>query len=286
MLAKLKQFGPLINLIPNTAIQFLDFGFNLNEARVSRAFLTETGADGRAVLTTLYPDDASGQFVTQDGRAVKPEQAYSLNAAKAATLFDGAWLPLPFLRVREPRPDGYHLFDKGPVNWARARLVELPAPDAEGHTHRLTLAFDTQLLPTREGRPYLAPSPLDMQSGEEQPYGTFAPQGLVARIIARTRRASGSYLGRKFAFALRRLGLKALKDRPVDIEARHVARAMLAPAATPLPVPMVATAVSENTVPSAGTTTLGRPAPATSASIAATSPGKYIRNRPPVESRT
>ncbi|MCK7576842.1 MAG: virulence factor SrfB [Chromatiales bacterium] len=30
-----------------------------------------------------------------------------------------------------------------------------------------TLAFDTQLLPTREGRPYLAPSPLDMQSGEE-----------------------------------------------------------------------------------------------------------------------
>ena len=167
MLAKLKQFGPLINLIPNTAIQFLDFGFNLNEARVSRAFLAETGADGRAVLTTLYPDDASGQFVTGDGRAVQPEQVYSLNAAKAASILDGVWIPLPFLRIREPRPDGYHLFDQGPTNWARARLVELPAPDAEGHTHRLTLAFDTQLLPTREGRPYLAPSPLDMQSGEE-----------------------------------------------------------------------------------------------------------------------
>lgn len=67
---------------------------------------------------------------------------------------------------------------------------------------------------------YSAPMALnDMQSGEEQPYGTFAPQGLVARIIARTRRASGSYLGRKLAFALRRLGLKALKGRPVDIEA-------------------------------------------------------------------
>jgi hypothetical protein len=60
-----------------------------------------------------------------------------------------------------------HLFDNGPVNWARARLLELPTPDAEGHTHRVTLAFDTQLLPTREGRPYLAPSPQDMQSGEE-----------------------------------------------------------------------------------------------------------------------
>ena len=167
MLAKLKHYSPLINLIPNTAIQFLDFGFNLNESRVSRAFLSEAGADGRPVLTSLYPDDASGQFVTQDGRAVTPEQAYSFNAAKAAGIFSGVWIPLPFLRVREPRPDGHHLFDQGPINWARARLVELPTPDAEGHTHRVTLAFDTQLLPTREGRPYLAPSPLDMQSGEE-----------------------------------------------------------------------------------------------------------------------
>ena len=167
MLAKLRRFGPLVNLIPNTAIQFLDFGLNLNEIRVSRAFLAEPGTDGRALLTALYPDDASGQFVTQDGRAVKPEQVYSLNAAKAAGILDGAWIPVPFLRIREPRPDGYHLFDQGPTNWARARLVELPTPDAEGHTHRVTLAFDTQLLPTREGRPYLAPSPLDMQSGEE-----------------------------------------------------------------------------------------------------------------------
>ena len=86
---------------------------------------------------------------------------------RAAAIFNETWIPLPFPRVREPRPDGRHLFDKGPTNWARARLVELPAPDAEGHTHRVTLAFDTQLLPTREGRPYLAPSPLDMQSGEE-----------------------------------------------------------------------------------------------------------------------
>ncbi|MEI2781754.1 MAG: virulence factor SrfB [Candidatus Competibacter sp.] len=167
MLAKLKKYAATINLIPNTAIQFLDFGFDLDQLRVSRAFLSETGADGRAVLTCLYADDAGGQFVTGDGRTVKPEQVYSLNAAKAAAIFAGAWLPVPFLRVRERHPDGHHLFDKGPTNWARARLVELPTPDAEGNTHRVTLAFDTQLLPTREGRPYLAPSPLDTQSGEE-----------------------------------------------------------------------------------------------------------------------
>jgi len=167
MLAKLRRLGPLINLIPNTAIQFLDFGFNLNEIRLSRAFLTENGTDGRPLLTPLYTDDTSGQFTTRDGRTIKPEHAYSLNVAKAAMILDKVWLPIPFLRIRERRSDDYHLFDNGPINWARARFVELPAPDIEGHTHRVTLAFDTQLLPTREGRPYLAPSPLDMQSGEE-----------------------------------------------------------------------------------------------------------------------
>jgi len=167
MLAKLRRFGPRVNLIPNTAIQFLDFGFNVHEIRLSRAFLTVASAAGRPVLTSLYADDASGQFATREGQSVKPEQVYSLNAAKATTIFDQVWLPVPFLRVRERRPDGDHRFDNGPINWARARLLELSEPDAEGYTHRVTLAFDTQLLPTREGRPYLAPSPQDMQSGEE-----------------------------------------------------------------------------------------------------------------------
>ncbi len=71
MLAKIRPLGPRVNLIPNTAIQFLDFGFNLNETRLSRAFLVETGADGRPMLTSLYADDASGQFTIRDGRTVR-----------------------------------------------------------------------------------------------------------------------------------------------------------------------------------------------------------------------
>lgn len=59
----------------------------------------------------------------------------------------------------------------------------------------------------------------EIRSAEDQPFGTFAPQGLVARIIGWTRCASDSYLGRKLAYALRRLGLNSLKGRPVDIEA-------------------------------------------------------------------
>ncbi|WP_186416757.1 FkbM family methyltransferase [Bosea sp. CS1GBMeth4] len=59
----------------------------------------------------------------------------------------------------------------------------------------------------------------EIRSAEDKPFGTFAPQGLVARIIGWTRGASDSFLGRKLAYALRRLGLNSLKGRPVDIEA-------------------------------------------------------------------
>lgn len=53
---------------------------------------------------------------------------------------------------------------------------------------------------------------------EDPPFGTFAPEGLVGRIVGWTRCASGGFVGRKLAFALRRLGLRALKGKPVDIE--------------------------------------------------------------------
>ncbi len=59
----------------------------------------------------------------------------------------------------------------------------------------------------------------DMQAGEDTPFGTFAPHGAIARIIGWTRCASDSFLGRKLAYALRRIGLGRLNGKPVDIEA-------------------------------------------------------------------
>lgn len=53
---------------------------------------------------------------------------------------------------------------------------------------------------------------------EDQPFGAFAPRGLLARIIARTRNAPDSFFGRKVAYALRRLGRRSLAGKPVDIE--------------------------------------------------------------------
>lgn len=58
----------------------------------------------------------------------------------------------------------------------------------------------------------------EQQHVEDQPFGAFAPKGLLARLIARTRAAPDSYFGRKFAYALRRLGLRSLGGKPVDIE--------------------------------------------------------------------
>ena len=59
---------------------------------------------------------------------------------------------------------------------------------------------------------------IEQNPAEERPFGTFAPKAYLARIIARTRAASDSFFGRKVAYALRRLGLRALDGAPVDIE--------------------------------------------------------------------
>lgn len=81
------------------------------------------------------------------------------------------------------------------------------------------LGCDPALAPSALGV-YSAPMAFnEIRPAEDQPFGTFAPQGSIARIIAWTRSASGSFLGRKVAFALRRLGLNRLKGQPVDIEA-------------------------------------------------------------------
>ncbi|MGY6570687.1 MAG: FkbM family methyltransferase [Salinarimonas sp.] len=53
---------------------------------------------------------------------------------------------------------------------------------------------------------------------DSKPFGAFAPAGLVARIIEKTRAAADTWLGKRMAFVLRRLALKQLRGAPVDIE--------------------------------------------------------------------
>lgn len=54
---------------------------------------------------------------------------------------------------------------------------------------------------------------------ERQPYGTYAPSGLVAAIARRTVRiAPDSWRGRRLAMLLRRLAITLLRGRPLDVE--------------------------------------------------------------------
>ncbi len=52
-----------------------------------------------------------------------------------------------------------------------------------------------------------------------EPYGTFAPHGVLASILAATRKMPDSWLGKRLSFAMRRFGILALKGKPVDIDA-------------------------------------------------------------------
>lgn len=70
-------------------------------------------------------------------------------------------------------------------------------------------------------------SPLPMK--DTQPYGTYAPAGLVARIAERTGRFSpDTWRGRRLALALRRLAITLLRGQPLDVE-RFGARMRLYP---------------------------------------------------------
>jgi len=58
----------------------------------------------------------------------------------------------------------------------------------------------------------------DPVPADELPFGAHAPKAGLARLIAWTRGAPDTMLGRRFAYALRRLGLRSLDGAPVDIE--------------------------------------------------------------------
>lgn len=53
----------------------------------------------------------------------------------------------------------------------------------------------------------------------QTPFGTYAPHGLVRALIGLTRQQPDSWLGKRLAFALRRLAILQLKGNPVDTTA-------------------------------------------------------------------
>jgi FkbM family methyltransferase len=60
---------------------------------------------------------------------------------------------------------------------------------------------------------------IERATHDDQGYGAFAPQGLVARILAVTRKANDTWLGRRLSFLLRRIAIGQLGGKPLDVEA-------------------------------------------------------------------
>lgn len=165
----------LVTLVPRSGIQFLDVDLALEALpRQPSVFweemLPETAVEpGKSpvVLRVLEPD-AEGSLSDPVTRQTPPEsETYAIGRAQAMEPFLRRWVPLPLFRVKGRAADGRVELDRGPTNWVRAHLAPAPEGAREGSSHRLTIAFDTALLPREENRPYLAPSPEDSARAQE-----------------------------------------------------------------------------------------------------------------------
>lgn len=178
MLKQLCQFREVETLIPNTGTQYLDVGFNVEALRTlkirrdvwPRIRPGETDTDGRPVfdLEVVERNEDEDYFVLSDDDSPPrfvdhAQEVFSVDADKAIDAYARVWIPVPFFRRRETAGSPVAEFYDGPTDWARAYITPLDNADREGNTHRITLAFDTQLVPRRSGGSYAAPEPDDAE---------------------------------------------------------------------------------------------------------------------------
>lgn len=173
MLNKLTDYGDTITLVPQSGIQFVEYGFDFaRTAQFSRSFLErpvgEPLADGEREYKLIpnWNDDLVNADPPHMPLATDDE--YSISKNRVLDIFLDRWVPVPFLRI-EPGRDTYNneTFADGPVDWVRARIVETRKGHGDGEaTHRVVFAFDTALVEARPNRPYLGISSADAQQGE------------------------------------------------------------------------------------------------------------------------
>lgn len=166
MLPEIIKFEEVATLVSHSGVQFMDFGLTLDPRREPAGEFKYLANTPRIPTRLLVNQESGEQFhvIEREGAKDKIETVrepdFDVPMATSLQQLDGAWLPVPFLRFRPPSK-----FDQGPANWARMRLVALDEPDLDGHTHRLTLAFDTRTLPHRDNTTYLCPADDDISAG-------------------------------------------------------------------------------------------------------------------------
>lgn len=154
-----------ISLIPGGCPQFLDLSLPVETLRKLRRHFREerktaTEEAGRYKHYLRCVVESGDGYVDQlTAQPCAPD--YDMTAERCLEVWDGQWLPVPFLRTLDQLwPDGSKRFEYGPSNWARAYVTRREtAPDQV----RVVIIFDTQVEDRpAEGERYFALSPQDV----------------------------------------------------------------------------------------------------------------------------
>ncbi len=159
MTSELVNYAEQATLIMRTGIQFLDFGLTLDLRKEPPGeFALQVSAESLARLE--YDERHDRHFHPSDPQTpVRPK--FSVPVEDSFKLLEGCWLPCPVLRVGPQRR-----FFEGPTTWSRVQVVAIDSgEDPQGHTHRATFAFDTNIFEDSEETTYLAPTRADVQTG-------------------------------------------------------------------------------------------------------------------------
>lgn len=172
MLNRLIDYGEAITLVPQSGIQFVEYGLDVDSGgQFSRTFIERPTGRGEAgnVEVTLVPNWDDDHPRGDPPHAVTgQDDEYTISKKRAVDVFLNRWIPVPFLRVQPGRDAfGNETFADGPADWVRVKLVETRETYGdEEASHRVIFAFDTTLVERREGRPYLGLSLSDAEQSE------------------------------------------------------------------------------------------------------------------------
>ncbi len=259
----------ILRITPHSGIQFLGFGFDLESiGRFSRSFIehkrTEKRGADSAIPVELRPNwndddpDLDPPFPPKGA-----DEVYEITKQKALEPFLNRWTPIPYLAVQPGRDaQGRELAQQGPSNWVRIKVCPTEPGDPQGHTHRVVIAIDTELVERRPNRAYVAPSPQDALAEHE--FGFAALFRDIAWFVAGAgvgdepgRAASGQEwverwideLFTEFKVAQRGRALRPEDRQPLEHAARYVTFIQLLAEAIPLPrLKLIDTLSSDPTV--------------------------------------
>lgn len=157
MLPEIVSFDRQVTLVGDSGIQFMDFGLTLKNQSAGEFVKLANG-----VLTRLIYNEPRDYHFYQPApdEIEKAKSQYDIPVAQSLKLLDSVWLPLTLFRFSLP-----NIYQEGPLNWARFRIVKLPEADMDGHSHRMTLAIDTRIMAKQQSAADLSPNHEDVNAG-------------------------------------------------------------------------------------------------------------------------